>query len=125
MSMNNQKYVLIHVMPENPAQVLEVFFSDNEGLWHKKAGLNFQRYNINKMRNSNQYYRSYHFCFSRFHYMSRRRLKKHFKFFNGNSKIVFISRTVYAMNEPILDKKQVLDCLWQDTKGRLWANFKD
>ena len=124
--MNNQKYVLIHVMPENGSQVLEVFYSDNDGYWHKSSGFNFQRYNLNKMRNSNNFYRSYHFCFSPFHYMNNRRLKKHFKNFNGgNSKIVFIDRTIYNMNESVLDKEQILDCLWQDVKGGLWANFKD
>lgn len=125
MSMNNQKYILIHRMPETDSQVLEVFFSDNNGFWHKVPDLAFQRHNINKMRNSNKFYSSYHFCFSRFHYMNNRRLKKHFKFFNERSKIIFIDRTVYHMNEPILDKKQILDCLWQDKKGNLWANFKD
>ncbi len=123
--MNNQKYILIHVMPENDSQVLEVFYSDNSGLWHKFPVFNFQRYNIGKMRNSTSSYSSYHFCFSPFHYMNNRRLKKHFKRFNGNSKIVFIDRTVKSMNESILNKEQVLDCLWQDTKGDLWANFKD
>lgn len=123
--MNNQKYVLVHVMPENGSQVLEVFYSDNSGYWHKVPFLTFQRYNIGKMRNSNNSFSSFHFCFSRFHYMNNRRLKKHFKTFNSDSKVVFIDRTIHAMNEPILDKKQVLDCLWQDTKGALWANFKD
>ena len=123
--MNNQLYVLIHKMPENDPQVLEVFYSDNNGFWHRSPVFNYQRYNVNKMRKGTAFYRSYHFCFSRFHYMNNRRLKKHFKYFNGNSKIVFIDRTVYHMNEPIMDKKQILDCLWQDSKGQLWANFKD
>jgi len=84
--MNNQKYILIHVMPENDSQVLEVFYSDNNGFWHKWPDFNFQRYNINKMRKNG----IYHFCFSPFHYMNNRRLKKNFKYFNGRSKIVFI-----------------------------------
>lgn len=119
----NDQIVLVHILPQNSPFVMETFSSTHEG-WTSKLGLNYQRLSLHKVRKSNGFYNSFYFCRSSFHYMSKRRIKKFFASVNNGAKVIFIDRPVRQLNQPIHNMDQVLDCLYRDAEGGLWANFK-